>query len=621
MSAARMVMNGLVALTWLVSIDTRQAAAQTCTPPPSGVVGWWAGNGSATDAISGVQAQLAGDTTYRTAAVGAGFKFDGVGDLVEIPDSAALKPAQVSVEAWVRFDALDTPPLSATPGLQYIVFKRNSRMANFEGYALRKERVSGIDRFVFSALNSLGFGAAVQSTTPVVVGQFYHVVASYDGTTLRLYVNGVLEGQATPAIALDYGTRPVFLGSSGESFWDGKLNGIVDEATIYNRALSAGEVLQLHAAGAGGKCAVQTNVAPSILREPVDVTLLPGESTTLTVAATGSGPLAFQWYGGTRGDTTSPIGGATTPSVTTPAVMAATRYWVRVSNLVGATDSATATVTPLPTIGPPADLYVKAASGNTVTLAWRPTPGQQPVTGHVLEGGLTGNATPLAIVETGSTAPSFTINVPNGSFWVRMRARSGNGLSSPSAEIPICYNAGCVPPPPSPVLGLANGSALSLGWRTPLEAGPPTRLTLQVTGALATSLNLPGTAESFTFPSVPAGTYTFAILSCNAAGCSAPSGPVTLTFPGTCPGPPATPIGFSAGKSGGTLVLDWGLPPDGSPASVYVLNVSGAFTGTVPFATRGFSGAVPAGSYTFTLAAANACGVSAPTAPVTISVP
>ena len=47
--------------------------------------------------------------------------------------------------------------------------------------------------------------------------------------------------------------------------------------------------------------------------------ILPGQDTTLTVAAVGSEPLTFQWYAGARGDTAQPIDGATAASFTTPA--------------------------------------------------------------------------------------------------------------------------------------------------------------------------------------------------------------------------------------------------------------------------------------------------------------
>jgi hypothetical protein len=92
------------------------------------------------------------------------------------------------------------------------------------------------------------------STTPLVVGEFYHVVGTYDGSSVKVYVNGALEGQSAVSVTVDYGTRPVFIGTSGEAVFDGKLNGVVDEVSIYNRALEASEVAARHGAGGTGKC-------------------------------------------------------------------------------------------------------------------------------------------------------------------------------------------------------------------------------------------------------------------------------------------------------------------------------------------------------------------------------
>lgn len=263
------------------------AEAQICVSPPPGIVGWWPGNGNANDAIAGNNGQLGGDATFAAAVVAQGFKLDGLGDYVEIPDSAALRPAHISVEAWVRFDTLDTPIVSqfGALGLQYIVFKKNSRIFNFEAYALRKQRQNGIDRFGFSVADVNGFGgnSVAYSTTSIIVGEFYHVVGTYDGTAVKLYVNGSLEGQAAVSVTVDYGTRPVFIGTSGETVFDGKLNGIVDEASIYNRALSASEIATLYGAGSAGKCASATGLLTSLATFVQTLNLSQGIANSLDV--------------------------------------------------------------------------------------------------------------------------------------------------------------------------------------------------------------------------------------------------------------------------------------------------------------------------------------------------
>jgi PKD repeat protein len=69
-----------------------------------------------------------------------------------------------------------------------------------------------------------------------------------------------------------------------------------------------------------------------------------GQTATLTVVATGSETIAYQWYQGSSGDASSPVG-TDSASFTTPALTQTTSYWVRVSNGCGTpADSDTATV-------------------------------------------------------------------------------------------------------------------------------------------------------------------------------------------------------------------------------------------------------------------------------------
>ncbi|NWF81588.1 MAG: ExeM/NucH family extracellular endonuclease [Chloroflexi bacterium] len=92
--------------------------------------------------------------------------------------------------------------------------------------------------------------------------------------------------------------------------------------------------------------------APSITTQPQSRTIAAGQTASLSVVATGSAPLSYQWYTGDSGDPVSPIDGATASSYTTPALAAGSyRYWVRVSNNAGSADSQTATLTVMS--GPP----------------------------------------------------------------------------------------------------------------------------------------------------------------------------------------------------------------------------------------------------------------------------
>jgi hypothetical protein len=84
---------------------------------------------------------------------------------------------------------------------------------------------------------------------------------------------------------------------------------------------------------------------PTISNQPAAQTVTSGQTATLSVTAAGTGPLVYQWYQGSSSDTSHPMPGATTSSLTTPALAATTSYWVRVGNSAGTVDSAAATVT------------------------------------------------------------------------------------------------------------------------------------------------------------------------------------------------------------------------------------------------------------------------------------
>ena len=78
-------------------------------------------------------------------------------------------------------------------------------------------------------------------------------------------------------------------------------------------------------------------VAPSITTQPASQTISSGQTATLTVVATGTSPLSYQWYQGNSGNTATPVG-ANSSSHTTPSLTATTSYWVRVSNSAGIAD-------------------------------------------------------------------------------------------------------------------------------------------------------------------------------------------------------------------------------------------------------------------------------------------
>jgi Ig-like domain CHU_C associated len=104
-------------------------------------------------------------------------------------------------------------------------------------------------------------------------------------------------------------------------------------------------ILALTACGGGGSAHSNfQNPGPQITSQPVGPEINSGGNATLTVAASGSGTVSYQWYQGPTGTTTTAISGATSSSYTTPALTATTSYWVQVSDSAGTANSNTAVV-------------------------------------------------------------------------------------------------------------------------------------------------------------------------------------------------------------------------------------------------------------------------------------
>lgn len=267
---------------------------------------------------------------------------------------------------------------------------------------------------------------------------------------------------------------------------------------------------------------------------------------------------------------------------------------------------------------PPTGLTAARITGNLLTLRFTPPSAGAVPTSYVLEGGtLPGQV--LVSMPLGA-APEHTINAPAGAFYVRVRSIAGDAVSPPSDEIRIFVNQPVSPSPPTSLTGLAFGSSLRLAWKNTFQGGAVDRVILDVTGAVSTSFVL-GRAETFAFDGVPPGTYTLSVRAQNAAGTSAPSASVELTFPATCSGVPQVPTSFLTYRVGNVLRASWEPPASGPAPTVYIVDVVGPFTSPFPVEGRSLSGTVGPGTYRVSVAAMNGCGIGAATAVQTVAVP
>ncbi len=237
-----------------------QAVTQTCVQPPSGLIGWWPGDGNADDITGTNDGTLVGNATFTAGVVGQAFSLPGSSVMeshVLVPDAPDLQlTGPLSLDAWLSFSGVDpqTPGVSNGP----IVAKWGDGIFGTAGYGL----------FVFAngtldfAVSPDGSGiASVLSPTPLPTGTFVHVAGVYTGSQLELYVNGALVATA-PFSGAIHGNNGVPLAIGGYitpyTHVNDSLVGIIDEVEVFNRALSGTEIQAIYSAGSAGKCKVTT---------------------------------------------------------------------------------------------------------------------------------------------------------------------------------------------------------------------------------------------------------------------------------------------------------------------------------------------------------------------------
>ena len=163
---------------------------------------------------------VGGDLEWVAGKFENGLNFGGNGN-VEIPKDAKLEPADsLTVTAWVKFNSLAEEEL----------------VAYADSYFLR------LKGGVFCAYIHLGGWPQAVGQTQVETGKWYFAAMTYDGLEVKIYVDGVLDGTKAAPGAIDYLDLAFRFGlhSAGGSRW---LDGILDEVGIWNKAMTAEEVM------------------------------------------------------------------------------------------------------------------------------------------------------------------------------------------------------------------------------------------------------------------------------------------------------------------------------------------------------------------------------------------
>ncbi len=180
--------------------------------------------------------------------------------------------------------------------------------------------------------------------------------------------------------------------------------------------------------GAGPAC-----TPPAISGQPIGSTITSGSSAQLSAGANGTSPLSYQWFVGVSGDSSSPVGGGTTATISVSPLVS-TSYWVRVTGpCAPVANSSTATVTvnpnncPAVVAGAPrsdavsdgVQLSITAGGGSSLTYLW-------------YQGASTGLGSPVGFGNPLRVSP-----VQTTSYWCRVTNNCGNTVDSSVVTVTI----------------------------------------------------------------------------------------------------------------------------------------------------------------------------------------
>jgi hypothetical protein len=227
-----------------LEVFTPEAATPTpvCISPPANMVSWWPGDGNANDIQGGNNGTPVNGATFAPGKVGQSFSFDGVDDFVTVQNQPSLNLTQaLTIDAWVKpsvanqYGGIVEKTVNDHVNTQY--------MMDLEGGVVffRLIVVPGVDH------------RTVHSNSAIPINQWTHVAGTWDGAVMKMFINGVQQTETvavTPPI--NSGAGPTRIGSLGDNVY--RFTGLIDEVEIFNRALSAEEVIALYVADSAGKC-------------------------------------------------------------------------------------------------------------------------------------------------------------------------------------------------------------------------------------------------------------------------------------------------------------------------------------------------------------------------------
>jgi hypothetical protein len=244
------------------------------------LVGFWPFCGNANDVSgNGNNGVVNGAilTTDRFGSANSAYSFNNLSDVISVSNcTPQFNNTSQTISLWMKFN------IQYTYSSLALVKNGTSYINGFNFFIDQNNTAYGNNNYLVGIL--LGNGNSVTFiSNQTELGQWANLVSTYDGASIKIYLNGILKGTASYSGSLNCPNNNLVFGQWDNLTPPNSVNRNLDDIGIWNRALTTAEIQQLYAQG-------QTTYSwsPSGATTP-SITVSPTSTTTYTCSVTANG--------------------------------------------------------------------------------------------------------------------------------------------------------------------------------------------------------------------------------------------------------------------------------------------------------------------------------------------
>ena len=164
--------------------------------------------------------------------------FDGTNDYIDLGTSSTLNPtSSLTLSTWIYINGSGTGSLPTI----YSSSKTSNGISGGIALAYTSNKI----RFYLDTTGSSGWVFA-ESNSTMSTGQWYHLVGTWDGSTVTLYIDGTAQSTTASASTIGYNTGfPATIGRYSTNYFQG----LVDEVALFDSALSSSNITAIYNSG------------------------------------------------------------------------------------------------------------------------------------------------------------------------------------------------------------------------------------------------------------------------------------------------------------------------------------------------------------------------------------